>query len=143
METPLSPLDFLRRARKLHGAREAVVDGDTRLTHSQFSDRCDRWSAALIALGVTPGDRVATIVPNTHQHLEQYYAVPQIGAVIVPLNYRLTSDDFVYRPAMSESDPWHVRVRERLARVCALDARALQGAHGVPVRRGASEDGHG
>jgi fatty-acyl-CoA synthase len=96
METPLSPLDFLRRARKLHGAREAIVDGDLRLTYAQFGERCDRWSAALAKLGVRAGDRVATLSPNTHQHLEQYYAIPQLGAVIVPLNYRLVAEDFVY-----------------------------------------------
>ena len=96
METPLTPLDFLRRARKLHGARDAVVDGELRLTYEEFGHRCDRWSAALAQLGVKQGDRVATLAPNTHQHLEQYYAVPQLGAVIVPMNYRLVADDFVY-----------------------------------------------
>jgi len=96
METPLTPLDFLRRARKLHGTREAVVDGELRLTYEEFGQRCDRWSAALAQLGVKQGDRVATLAPNTHQHLEQYYAVPQLGAVIVPMNYRLVADDFVY-----------------------------------------------
>jgi fatty-acyl-CoA synthase len=96
METPLSPLEFARRARKVHGAREAVVDGGLRLTYEQFGERCDRWSAALAKIGVRQGDRVGTISPNTHQHLEQFYAVPQLGAVIVPMNYRLTADDFVY-----------------------------------------------
>jgi fatty-acyl-CoA synthase len=96
METPLTPLEFLRRARKLHGGREAIVDGDLRLTYAQFAERCDRWSNALAKLGVKPGDRVATLAPNMHQHLEQYYAIPQLGAVIVPLNYRLVAEDFVY-----------------------------------------------
>jgi len=96
METPLSPLEFARRTRRLHGAREAVVDGDLRLTYEQFFDRCDRWSGALQALGVGPGDRVATIAPNTRAELEAFYAVPQLGAVLVPMNYRLTADDFVY-----------------------------------------------
>jgi fatty-acyl-CoA synthase len=59
-------------------------------------DRCDRWSSALQGLGVAPGDRVATIAPNTHAQLEAFYAVPQAGAVLVPINYRLTPDDFVY-----------------------------------------------
>jgi fatty-acyl-CoA synthase len=96
METPLSPLEFARRTRRLHGHREAVVDGDLRLTYEQFFDRCDRWSAALAALGVERGDRVATIAPNTHAQLEAFYAVPQLGAVLVPINYRLTAQDFVY-----------------------------------------------
>jgi fatty-acyl-CoA synthase len=96
METPLSPLEFARRTRRLHGHREGVVDGDLRLTYEQFFDRCDRWSSALQQLGVAPGDRVATIAPNTHAQLEAFYAVPQIGAVLVPINYRLTAEDFVY-----------------------------------------------
>jgi fatty-acyl-CoA synthase len=101
METPLTPLDFARRARKLHGRREAVVDGKLRFTYAQFGERCDRWSVALAKLGVGKGDRVATIAPNTHQHLEQYYAIPQLGAVIVPINYRLSAEDFVFVTAHS------------------------------------------
>ena len=96
METPLTPLEFARRARKLYSDREAVVDGSTRLSYGQFFERCDRWSAALQGLGVRQGDRVAYITPNCHAHLEAFYAVPQIGAVTVPINHRLTSDDFAY-----------------------------------------------
>ena len=47
METPLTPMEFARRARRLYPDREAVVDGDLRLTYGAFFDRCDRWSAAL------------------------------------------------------------------------------------------------
>lgn len=96
MEMPLTPMDFARRARRLYANREAVVDGDLRLTYAQFFDRCDRWSSALQAFGIKKGDRVAYIAPNTHAHLEAYYAVPQIGAVLVPINYRLLPDDFEY-----------------------------------------------
>jgi fatty-acyl-CoA synthase len=96
MEVALTPMEFARRARRLYAGREAVVDGAVRLTYAQFFDRCDRWSSALQALGVGQGDRVAYIAPNTHSHLEAYYAVPQIGAVLVPVNYRLLPDDFEY-----------------------------------------------
>src|SRR5690242_3095474 len=96
METPLSPLEFLRRARSLYPDREAVVDENLRLTYTEFGKRCDRWSAALQQMGVRKGDRVAYIAPNTHAQLESFYAVPQIGAVLVPINYRLSADDFAY-----------------------------------------------
>ena len=96
MELPLTPLEFARRTRKLYPDREAVVDGDLRLTYEEFFQRCDRWSNALSALGVKQGDRVAYIAPNTHAMLESFYAVPQLGAVLVPLNYRLIADDFAY-----------------------------------------------
>ena len=96
METPLSPLDFARRARRLYPDRVGVVDGTLRLTYREFFERCDRWSAALQKLGIQAGDRVASISPNTHSHLESFYAVPQIGAIVVPINYRLNATDFAY-----------------------------------------------
>ncbi|HMG55112.1 MAG TPA: AMP-binding protein, partial [Kofleriaceae bacterium] len=97
METPLSPLELMRRTRRLYPDHEAVVDGDLRLSYEQFFARCDRWSSALQhALGVGQGDRVAYIAPNTHAQLASFYAVPQLGAVLVPINYRLTADDFAY-----------------------------------------------
>src|SRR6267378_2214859 len=96
METPLTPLEFARRACKLYPDRVAVVDRDSRWTYVQFLGRCDRWSAMLQQLGIKSGDRIAYLSPNTHAQLESFYAVPQVGAVLVPLNYRLTADDFVY-----------------------------------------------
>jgi len=96
METPLTPLEFARRTRRLHPQREAVTDGEHRFSYEQLFDRCDRWSSALQRLGVRPGDRVVYIAPNTHALLEGFYAVPQLGAVVVPLNYRLTPADFAY-----------------------------------------------
>src|SRR5262245_8675095 len=96
MEVPLTPLDFARRTRALYGDREALVDGDLRLTYEQFFQRCDRWSRALQTLGAAPGDRIAYIAPNTHAQLESFYAVPQIGAVLVPINYRLSHEEFAY-----------------------------------------------
>lgn len=96
MELPLTPLEFARRTRKLYPEREAVVDGELRLSYEEFFARCDGWSSALLALGVRQGDRVAYIAPNTHALLESFYAVPQIGAILVPINYRLIADDFAY-----------------------------------------------
>jgi fatty-acyl-CoA synthase len=96
MEVALTPLEFARRTRRLYGEREAVVDGELRITYEELFDRCDRWSNALQARGVERGDRVAYVAPNTHAQLESFYAVPQIGAVLVPINYRLTPEDFVY-----------------------------------------------
>src|SRR2546422_4145663 len=136
METPLTPMDFARRARKLYGEREAVVDGDLRLTYAQFFDRCDRWSSTLQRLGVGQGDRVAYIAPNTHAQLESFYAVPQIGAVLVPVNYRLTPDDFAYlinhsgaRVVCAHSDYLAAigSIRSQLPRVEHFVA--LEGAH--------------
>ena len=126
METPLTPLEFSRRARKLYPDRTAVIDGQASWTYGQFFDRCDRWSAALQQLGISAGDRVAYVSPNTHAQLESFYAVPQLGAVLVPLNYRLTGDDFAYlinhsgaRMVCADHDYFDAidNVRPRLSRV--------------------------
>ena len=141
MIVPLSPLEFARRTRALHPNREAVVDGPLRLTYAQFFDRCDRWSAALERLGVARGDRVAYIAPNTHAQLESFYAVPQIGAILVPINYRLTADDFVYIVEHSGATVLCVHedyldavdsVRDRMAGVRHFVA--LEGRQGQPGR---------
>jgi acyl-CoA synthetase (AMP-forming)/AMP-acid ligase II len=126
METPLSPLDFARRTRRLHANREAVVDGDLRLTYRQFFDRCDRWSSALQGLGVAQGDRVATISPNTHAQLESFYAVPQLGAVLVPINYRLTAEELRDGGSATEEEIISF-ARERLAHFKAPRGVTLTG----------------
>src|SRR4051794_24783031 len=96
MDVALTPLEFARRTRALYPDRDALVDGALRLSYEQFFARCDQWSAALQGLGVAQGDRVAYIAPNTHAQLESFYAVPQIGAVLVPINYRLSAGEFEY-----------------------------------------------
>jgi len=96
MLTPLTPMEFARRSRLLYGNRLAVIDGALRFTYEQLFSRCDRWSHVLETFGVRRGDRIAYIAPNTHAMLEAFYAVPQLGAVVVPLNYRLIGDDFAY-----------------------------------------------
>lgn len=96
MTFPLTPLEFGERARFLYAERCAVVEGNNRLSYRDFFELCDRWAAALAALGVGPGSRVVIIAQNTLAHLASYYAVPALGAVIVPVNFRLSSDDFRY-----------------------------------------------
>jgi fatty-acyl-CoA synthase len=91
----------MRRARRLYADREAVVDDGRRASYAEFLARCDRWSAALQRLGVRREDRVAYIAPNTTAQLESFYAVPQIGAVLVPINYRLSHEEFAYLIAHS------------------------------------------
>ncbi len=96
MKVALTPLEFMRRARRLYPDEPAVVDEGVRLSYEQFFARCDRFAAVLQTFGIGKGDRVAYIAPNTHAQLESFYAVPQLGAVLVPVNYRLTPADFAY-----------------------------------------------
>jgi fatty-acyl-CoA synthase len=90
MKLPLTPLDFLARARRLFPDRLGVVEGDdVRHSYRDFAARCDGLARLLLDdAGVRPGDRVAFVAGNCHQLLEGYYGVLLAGAVLVPLNIR-------------------------------------------------------
>ena len=84
------------------------------------------------------GDRVVVIAPNTHAMLEQFYAVPQLGAIVVPLNYRLSSADFRYmidhcEPVVVCVHRDYIEAVEGL-RAAAEQRPALRGAGGQPSR---------
>ena len=96
MEVPLLVDDFLRRAAQVYPDKTAVVDGESRLTYRALAERVNRLSNALLGLGVGRGDRVCILSPNSHFFLESFYATSQIGAVLVPLNYRLAAADHAY-----------------------------------------------
>ncbi|HEX3747520.1 MAG TPA: long-chain-fatty-acid--CoA ligase [Bryobacteraceae bacterium] len=90
MIVPLTPIRCLYRAVDLYPSKIGVVDGADRFTYAQFGERCERLAAGLLALGVQPGDRVAYLSFNNHQLLEGYFAVPLAGAIVMPINVRLT-----------------------------------------------------
>lgn len=96
MFEPLSPLHFLRRAARLFPDKTAVVDGARRYTYRTLEARVQRLAKALRQMGVGKGDKVAVLSPNSHRMLEAFFAVPQLGAVLIPLNYRLTTPEFAY-----------------------------------------------
>src|SRR5438034_43412 len=135
MEVPFTPLEFARRTRRLYNAREALVDDNLRLTYGQFFDRCDRWSSALQQMGVRHGDRVAYIAPNTHAQLESFYAIPQLGAVLVPINYRLIADDFAYIIGHSGAKVV-CAAAEHLAAIDGIRHRIPQATHFVALEGG-------
>ncbi len=96
MEVPLLVNDFLRRAATLYPDKTAIVDGAQRFTYREFQQRAHRLSNALLALGIGKGDRVCILSPNSHHFLESFYGTSQIGAILVPLNYRLVAADHEY-----------------------------------------------
>src|SRR5438477_303844 len=88
----LSLQHVLWRIERLHQKREVVTkrdEGIHRITYGEMVPRINRLAGALKQLGVKPGDRVATLAWNNSRHLELYYAVPCMGAVLHTLNLRL------------------------------------------------------
>ncbi len=88
----LSLQHVLWRIERLHQKKEVVTkrdDGVHRTTYGEMVPRINRLAGALKRIGVKPGDRVATLAWNNNRHLELYYAVPCMGAVLHTLNLRL------------------------------------------------------
>ena len=100
MDVPLSIPMIARRALTLHGSRPVVSRRPDRslhrTTYAEVFHRAGRLMQALRRLGVRPGDRVATLAWNHARHLEAYFAVPCLGAVLHTLNLRLHPDDITY-----------------------------------------------
>ncbi len=93
MQVPLLIDDFLKRAARLYPTKTAIVDGELRFTYAEYQSRVNQLSHSLLECGIGQGDRVCILSPNSHFFLESFYATSQIGAILVPLNYRLTSAD--------------------------------------------------
>jgi fatty-acyl-CoA synthase len=93
MILPLTPVRLKRHAAEIFGRKIGVVCGGQRFTYCEFNDRCNRLSSALLTLGVKAGDRVAYLSYNCHRLLEAYYGVPQIAAILLPLNIRLSGEE--------------------------------------------------
>src|SRR5262245_5889299 len=103
MIVPLTLIDFLERAELVYGDREADVDdpnppggGLGRITYRQFADMSRSLAVALDDLGVGAGERVAIISPNAGRFLVSLFGVSAYGRVLVPVNFRLNTEEIRY-----------------------------------------------
>lgn len=99
MNIPLNLSTLLERAEKLFPKKEVVsrtLSKTHRLTYKEIGERTRRLSSALEKLGVGFGDKVATFAWNQHRHLEAYFAVPGLGAVLHMVNIRLSPEHIIH-----------------------------------------------
>jgi fatty-acyl-CoA synthase len=100
MDFPLTLAAIFRRAEQVFPRREIVTRRHDRSLHRyryrDFADRTRRLATALQRLGIRPGDRVATLGWNHHQHLEAYFGIPLMGGVLHTLNLRLLPDELAF-----------------------------------------------
>lgn len=128
----LSPVAILDRSAAAFSDKIAVIDGDRTFTYSDLAERSARLAQVLRGLGVRAGDRVAALCANSHVLLEAHYAVPAAGAVLVPLNTRLTEGEVAHQIE-------HAKVKVLLATPETADrAMALRVRCGVEVLVGGS-----
>jgi acyl-CoA synthetase (AMP-forming)/AMP-acid ligase II len=88
--------DVLRDRAYAYPNRLAFICGDRRITYGEFDQRVDRAAQALRAAGVSDGDRVAILDKNSIEYVVQLYAAARLGAVQVPVNYRLAPDEVAF-----------------------------------------------
>ncbi len=88
--------NLLKNTSHVHPNKIAVVCGSRSFTYLQFKNSVDKMAGSFSSLGIIKGDRIAIFHQNCHIFLESYFAAAKIGAVLVPLNYRLSPKDFSY-----------------------------------------------
>jgi acyl-CoA synthetase (AMP-forming)/AMP-acid ligase II len=102
MKVPLTIADFLRRGESVYGDRTAVIDEPGTLgslgavSYRELASRARGTAIALDNLGVAQGERVAIVSPNAARFLISYFGVSGYGRILVPINYRLNSDEIRY-----------------------------------------------
>lgn len=89
---------WLTKRELLNPTREAYVDGnrDVRLTFAELNVRCNRLANAFLAAGIEKGERVGLLLMNCAEFTEAYFALAKVGAVVVPLNWRLVPDELEF-----------------------------------------------
>ncbi len=90
--------NWLTRRSQLSANREAFVDGQSgeRISFSELEIRSNKIANALLSRGVKQGDRVALLLTNCFEFIEVYFALAKIGAILVPLNWRLVPDELEF-----------------------------------------------
>ncbi len=103
MRVPLTTRDFLDRAELVYGDRTGIVDEPAQpapslgeVTYREVARRGRAFNAALDALGIGEGERVAIVSHNAARLLELLLAVPSSGRVLVPINFRLSPEEVSY-----------------------------------------------
>ncbi len=132
MQTNLGNL--LRQRAQLSPQIEALVEAESgrRFHYAELNERCNRTANALQDSGVRPGERVGCLLMNSVEYIETFFATAKLGAVSVPMNWRLTPEelDFIAKDAGITALVYDA---EFDAAVAALHERALDVRHWIRV----------
>jgi len=103
MKVPMTVLDHIERGELVYGDRIAVVDEPDQpaeswgsLTYREMAERARAQAAALDALGVAHGARVAIVSHNSARLLTSFFGVSAYGRIVVPINFRLSAEEVAY-----------------------------------------------
>src|SRR5512141_272323 len=88
--------DLLHRSAMRTPARLAIACGEVRWSYAEFDRLCDRVAAGLAGRGIGKGDRVAILARNSHAFAALRFALARLGAVLVPINFMLKTEEVAY-----------------------------------------------
>ncbi len=88
--------DWLKKWGLISPEKTAIISEDVERNYRTLNERANRLGNFLMDLGVRKGDRVATLLYNCPQYVEIYAALAKVGAIIVPLNYRLAKSELTH-----------------------------------------------
>lgn len=120
----LNVINILRHAARSFGRQEVVSirpDGSRlRFSYNDVYERVSRLANALTGIGAQIGDRIGVIDWNSHRHLEAYYGIPGIGAVLLLINIRLSPTDLSY--VINHAETKYMLVDETLIPIAEMVA---------------------
>jgi acyl-CoA synthetase (AMP-forming)/AMP-acid ligase II len=88
--------DVAERNARLYPDRPAFVLADERVTHAEYLTRVERVAAGLAQAGIGPGDRIGLLSQNNLEFVDLYGAAARLGAIVVPINWRLSAEEIEY-----------------------------------------------
>ncbi|MBW2616380.1 MAG: AMP-binding protein, partial [Deltaproteobacteria bacterium] len=87
---------IIKHNAKVYGNRAAWICGDQNITHNEFLAKVDRLACGLLGMGVGKGDRIGVLAENSLEFIYLYGASAKIGAVMLPINWRLSPEEIKY-----------------------------------------------
>jgi fatty-acyl-CoA synthase len=103
---------WLVKHSKIRPERLALVYHDRRFTYKELNERVNQLAHGFLSLGVRTGDRVNALLLNTNEMIEAMFACAKIGAILVPINFRLSVDEVLY--IVNDSRAYHFIYDERM-----------------------------
>lgn len=88
--------NWIRKWSRLLPQKVAIIDEDRQFSYREVNERCNRIAHFLLEEGVSRGDRVGILMYNCHEFMELYFALVKIGAICVPLNWRMAPPEIAY-----------------------------------------------
>jgi fatty-acyl-CoA synthase len=88
--------DWIRKWSQIAPKKTAIIDNGREFKYREVNERCNKVSHYLLKKGVGKGDRIAILSYNSHEFIEIYLAAAKIGAIFVPLNWRVAPNEILY-----------------------------------------------